>query len=230
MSENLQITFPPFSLDTVNGSLLRGRSKIPLRPKSVSLLLFFLQHPNRLLTKQELMRAVWADTRVVDAALKVSVAEIRKVLGDNLRHPKFIETVAGKGYRFIGVVKQEQRKLDQTNGGKVIAQNEELHRLKGRLKEMFAWREKMFLLPGAPAIGKIAVMLAFINAILTEDDLWAGYIQFVNQYGIGADSIPLLDGLRRLRQGPDHDLAIEVLGSASQLVQEFCQMILSLMQ
>ena len=176
------------------------------------------------------MRAVWADTRVVDAVLKVSIAEIRKALGDDLKRPKFIETVAGKGYRFIGVVKQEQRKLDQTTGGKVIAQNQELHRLNGWLEQMLVRREKMFLPPGALAIGKIAAMLSFINAILTEDDLWAGYIQFVNQYGIGAESIPLLDGLKRLCQGPDHDLAIEVLGSAFQLVQEFCQTILSLMQ
>src|SRR5262249_50180219 len=160
------------------------------------------------------MRAVWADTRVVDAVLKVSVAEIRKALGDDLKRPKFIATVAGKGYRFIGVVKQGQRKLDQTTREKVIAQNQELHRLNGWLEQMFVRREKMFLPPGALAIGKIAAMLSFINAILTEDDLWAGYIQFVDQYGIGAESIPLLDGLKRLCQGPDHELAIEVFGSA----------------
>jgi DNA-binding winged helix-turn-helix (wHTH) protein len=104
MGNGTQLVFNPFVLDTPNRSLLRGTGKIVLRPKTFSVLDFLVGNPHRLVTKTELMAALWPGTKVVDAALRVSIQEIRKALNDNAEYPKFIETVGKSGYRFMAPI------------------------------------------------------------------------------------------------------------------------------
>jgi tetratricopeptide (TPR) repeat protein len=75
-----------------------------LRQKTFQVLLYLLDHRARLVTKDELIESIWADTAVSDNALDQCLAEIRKVLGDDSRNPRFIKTVPRAGYRFIGAV------------------------------------------------------------------------------------------------------------------------------
>ncbi len=73
-----------------------------LSPKAFGVLNYFLTKPGHLITKDELLDAVWPGVCVVDAVLKNAVRELRKILNDDPRAPKFIETVHRRGYRFIG--------------------------------------------------------------------------------------------------------------------------------
>jgi DNA-binding winged helix-turn-helix (wHTH) protein len=104
MDNGTRLVFNPFVLDTPNQSLLRGAEKIILRPKNYAVLDFLVRNPHRLITKTELMAALWPGAKVVDAALRVSIQEIRKALNDDAEHPKFIETVGKSGYRFIAPI------------------------------------------------------------------------------------------------------------------------------
>jgi DNA-binding winged helix-turn-helix (wHTH) protein len=104
MSGERLLVFAPFSLDMTNGCLLRGSTRIPLRPKSFELLRYLLEHPARLVTKAELLNAVWPNTKVVDTVLKVGIWDIRHALEDAVAAPKFIEAVGRKGYRFIAPI------------------------------------------------------------------------------------------------------------------------------
>jgi DNA-binding winged helix-turn-helix (wHTH) protein len=61
LSANI-ISFPPFSLDLVNEQLWKGTQQIALRPKPFAILRYLLEHPGRLITKEELLKAVWPDT------------------------------------------------------------------------------------------------------------------------------------------------------------------------
>jgi DNA-binding winged helix-turn-helix (wHTH) protein len=99
MSDGNQLYFPPFVLDVANGCLLRDSEKVPLRPKSFAILRYLVEHAHHLVTKDELLSAIWPRTTVVDAALKVSIGEIRKSLGDATGNPKYIQTEGRKGYR-----------------------------------------------------------------------------------------------------------------------------------
>ena len=101
MSGDRRFVFAAFSLDAASGSLFRGSEKTGLRAKSFALLRYLLEHPHRVVTKEELRAAIWPQSRVVDAALKVSVLEIRKALGDRAVNPKYVQTVGRTGYRFI---------------------------------------------------------------------------------------------------------------------------------
>ena len=95
MDSGKQVFFPPFTLDTSNQRLQRGSEKISLRPKTLAVLAYLLEHPHRLVSKEELMSAAWPKAKVVDAALRVSIQEIRKALGDE-RHSSQVHRNGGQ--------------------------------------------------------------------------------------------------------------------------------------
>ena len=89
----------PWRLDLAHERLWRGTEVVHLRPKSFAVLCYLVAHPERLLSKDELVQAVWPDTAVSDGVLTVCMAELRKVLGDTTQTPQYIETVPRRGYR-----------------------------------------------------------------------------------------------------------------------------------
>lgn len=93
--------FPPFRLDTANEQLWSGAKLLALRPKTFEVLLYLVQNAQRLVTKQELLENVWKDTVVSDELLRGYIRELRDVLGDDAKEPKYIETVTARGYRFL---------------------------------------------------------------------------------------------------------------------------------
>lgn len=104
MLKNIQLEFGPFRVDTSSQLLFCGDKPIPLAPKAYDTLLFLLQNPNRLITREELIKAVWPDTFVEDGNLSVNIFQLRKALGETDEGPPFIETVPRKGYRFTAPV------------------------------------------------------------------------------------------------------------------------------
>jgi len=85
-------------------ALLAGRDLV-LTPRAAAVLDYLLTHPDEVITRERLLDAVWgwdypAGTRAVDAR----VAELRRALDDDPAAPRFIETVVGRGYRFVGPV------------------------------------------------------------------------------------------------------------------------------
>lgn len=96
-----RIIFPPFELDLNAGRLFRGSSPIDLPPKAFGVLRHMAERPGRLVSKEELLQNVWPDVHVGEQVLKVQIAEIRKVLSDTCRDPRYIETAHRRGYRFI---------------------------------------------------------------------------------------------------------------------------------
>ena len=93
--------FGEFTLDADQKVLLHKGKPLLLAPKVLDILLTLVQHSGRIVEKEELMRRVWPDTFVEESNLTYSVAQLRKTLGDDARHPRFIETIPKRGYRFI---------------------------------------------------------------------------------------------------------------------------------
>lgn len=96
--------FDRFQADDTDFRLLADGVPVPLEPKALRLLLYLIQNRGRLVRKQELLNAVWADAAVTESALTRSVGLLRKALDDDSREPRFIETVPTAGYRFIADV------------------------------------------------------------------------------------------------------------------------------
>lgn len=94
--------FGEFTLDVTQGCLLKDGEEIKLRPKVYEALKYLVEHPGRLISKQELIQAVWPDAFVTDDSLVQCTVELRRALKD--RTQKFLKTVPRRGYLFTGVV------------------------------------------------------------------------------------------------------------------------------
>ena len=94
--------FGEFLLDPWRHRLSRADSPIFLTPKAFDLLVFLVQNPNRLVSKEELLQAVWQDTFVEAGNLTQYISHLRKALGDNAEDAQWIVTIARKGYQFAG--------------------------------------------------------------------------------------------------------------------------------
>src|ERR1041385_3656677 len=96
--------FGQFVLDSRRRTLSHADSPISLTPKAFDVLLFLAQNPNRLVTKEELLQAVWGDTFVEEGNLAQYISHLRKALGDNPEDTRLIVTIARRGYQFTADV------------------------------------------------------------------------------------------------------------------------------
>lgn len=81
--------------------LIKPGEVLQVEPKTFRVLLHLLRNPQRLIAKEELLNAVWGDAAVTENSLTQSIGKLRRLLGDDVRSPRYIETVATVGYRFL---------------------------------------------------------------------------------------------------------------------------------
>jgi DNA-binding winged helix-turn-helix (wHTH) protein/TolB-like protein/Flp pilus assembly protein TadD len=98
--------FGDFRLDHVRRLLLRGNELVALTPKVFDTLLYLVEHSKTVVTKDELMAAVWPNTVVEENNLGQNISKLRVVLGETRGENRYIATVPGTGYRFVADVKQ----------------------------------------------------------------------------------------------------------------------------
>jgi DNA-binding winged helix-turn-helix (wHTH) protein/pimeloyl-ACP methyl ester carboxylesterase len=98
--------FGPFHLDARERRLSRGGEVIPLRLKVFDTLLVLVENAGRLVTKEELLNAVWPETTVEENNLNHNVSVLRKALGERATGQQYIETVPRVGYRFAAPVER----------------------------------------------------------------------------------------------------------------------------
>jgi eukaryotic-like serine/threonine-protein kinase len=91
--------FGPFRVDPEKEILLRAGEPIPLTPKTFQILLILVRHSKEVVTKDDLMKAVWPDTFVEEANLSRNIFMLRKALGESPQDHRYILTVPGRGYR-----------------------------------------------------------------------------------------------------------------------------------
>jgi DNA-binding winged helix-turn-helix (wHTH) protein/TolB-like protein/Tfp pilus assembly protein PilF len=102
--------FGPFVLNTIQHTLLRDGKPVALTPKTYDALLVLVQNSGRMLSKEELMKALWPDSFVEESNLTQQVSMIRRALGDPASDPRYIVTVPGRGYRFVPEVVRSEVK------------------------------------------------------------------------------------------------------------------------
>ncbi|HEY0458889.1 MAG TPA: winged helix-turn-helix domain-containing protein [Pyrinomonadaceae bacterium] len=109
LTESRIYEFEDFRLDEKSHRLFRraGGELVPLTPKAVELLLFLVRNARRVLSKEELLNAVWENSFVEEANLSQTIFVLRKTLGENTKAPRFILTVPNRGYQFIAPVTEK---------------------------------------------------------------------------------------------------------------------------
>ena len=97
-----RLRFGEFELDEADARLTRDGQPVPLAPKPFAVLCALARKPDKLVTKNELLDAVWGHRFVTESVLKSAISEVRAALGDDPKQPRYIETVSRRGYRFVG--------------------------------------------------------------------------------------------------------------------------------
>jgi predicted ATPase/DNA-binding winged helix-turn-helix (wHTH) protein len=207
-------------VDLEDERLWRGNSQIPLTPKAFAMLRYFLGHPNRLLTKQALLKAVWPGITVTESEVKHFVHELRRGLADDPRRPTFIQTVHGRGYRYIGDIRVNNRLEVATALGPsglddvaptvlapdpaidLFGRDAELAALAACLRSGLRGERDIVLVTGEAGIGKTALVASFLRRAAKVPGVMIGIGQCVERYGAVEPFMPVLDALEGLCKQP----------------------------
>jgi DNA-binding winged helix-turn-helix (wHTH) protein/predicted ATPase len=230
MPEEQTLSFGPFRLDLPNRQLWRGNRAVQLTNKAFGVLCYLINRSGRLATKEDLFRVVWPEVIVSDGALAVCIRELRKALRDNAKSPRYIETVHGRGFRFVGQVHSSRFTVPSALAiSRLVGREMELGQLHGWLTKALAGQHQLVFVTGEAGIGKTALVDAFLLGIGGQGlgvgssspqapipnpqapSLWIGYGQCIEQYGAGEAYRPVLEALGRLCRGPDGKRLLDLL-------------------
>jgi len=106
-------SFDAFAIDAVRRVLLRDDQQVALSSRAFDLLRALVESGGRELSKEELMQRIWANQIVEDANLTVTMANLRKALGEKAGDHRFIVTIPGRGYRFVAKLQREEPSIDR---------------------------------------------------------------------------------------------------------------------
>ena len=195
---------------------MRGAEVLPLRRRTLAVLHYLTLRPGRLITKTELFAAVWPDVTVSEIVLAVCISELRKVLDDSAKVPRFIETVHGRGYRFIGEIDGEPPTgqappADRQATAPIVGRDAELGRLGGQLELALAGQRQIVFVTGDAGIGKTTVVETFLEGMASKGDFWIARGQCVDLHGAGEAFMPVLEGLGRLCREPAGEQLVPLL-------------------
>jgi DNA-binding winged helix-turn-helix (wHTH) protein/predicted ATPase len=207
---------PAVRLEPENERAWVGERQLDLTPKAFAILRHFVEHPARLVTKDDLLAAVWGDTVVSEAALTSCIRDLRRALDDTSRAPRYIETVHRRGFRFIGPVGPSRRiettrSADVERSAPVVGRDAEMARLHALFDEAAGGRRRLVFVTGEAGIGKTTLVESFLSGLDAGDGLRTGRGQCVEHYGTGEAYLPVLEALARLAREPRGDTIVRAL-------------------
>ena len=121
------LLFADFTLDLTRGCLLQGAHEVKLRPKSFEVLKYLVENGGRLISKEELIGAVWPDTAVTDDSLVQCLIEVRRALGESGQ--RLVKTVPRRGYIFDAEV------IEHDPNGRELVYTEEVEGIRVAFEE-----------------------------------------------------------------------------------------------
>jgi adenylate cyclase len=163
--------------------------KIPqkIKPLIFKLLLFMLENPQRVLTRDELILKVWNSRFISDSALSAAISVARSALGDSGKQQKYIQTISGHGYRFIGTFSYQEKEeaspnnlFRATNSIRNISKDDKYQLIVNKVNQ----KPESLTVPDKPSI-------AIMNILAMKDDPE----QQLSAYGL---TIEINAGLSRL--------------------------------
>ncbi|WP_426425571.1 AAA family ATPase [Bradyrhizobium genosp. A] len=201
--------FGQFRLDRAGYSLIRNGSdgqdhRVDLRRKAFDVLRYLVEHAGRIVSPDEFLNALWPDTYVQPEVLKGHVLAVRTALGDRATPAVYIETVRGRGYRFIAEVRPtppvqlEGPAAPELLVGRTTARAElDLAMQRTRLSEM-----QIVFLTGEAGIGKTALARVFVES--AKDDVTVVTAHCLPGSGETDAYYPILEILAGLSRSPAH--------------------------
>ncbi|MBX3606393.1 MAG: AAA family ATPase [Piscinibacter sp.] len=216
--------FGDFQLDEGNARLTRGGAPVELQPKAFEVLCALLRTPGQLVLKDTLLDGVWGHRHVSESVLKSVINQLRNALGDDARQPRFIETAARRGYRFIAALQGPAgpaAALESVPAAVVDAPAAaEAERLIARARALALLHEslglaargqrQLVLVAGEAGIGKSTLIDRFVSAL--AGTAWRRAVgQCVEHYGSAEPYMPLLEALNLWCRDADGAALVELM-------------------
>ena len=211
------MTVSALRVDRRSGRAWCDGREVVLRPKAWALLVYLVDRPGTLVTKDELLASVWHDAVVTDDTLTTTMVELRRALGDSVQAPRFIQTVPRRGFRFIAL--QDGANAAAADGPPqtiasdtpvgpplptFVGRKTELSTLNDAWRAALGGKRQVLFVRGEPGIGKSSLLETFVAGLraLPAPPL-VGWGQYVEQYGGEREPyMAVLEALERMSTGP----------------------------
>src|SRR5262249_29051057 len=191
------LRFLEFVLDPANEQLRRGSLTLPLRPKTFAVLRHLAERPGRLVTKDELLDAVWTETAVSESVLSGCINDLGQILGDDARRPRVIETAHRRGYRFVAPIAGEvlaRASSPRPDGAVIVGRVAELAELDAWFVRAARHERQVGFVAGEAGIGKTTLVDMFRTRLIADGHVVA-HGRCVEHHGGREPYLPVLEAL-----------------------------------
>ncbi|MER9585806.1 winged helix-turn-helix domain-containing protein [Mesorhizobium sp. M0276] len=189
MKTSAALSFGLFTLVPAERLLLLGDQKLRIGSRALEILIVLASRAGEVISKDELVSLVWRNTFVEENNLRVHIASLRKILGENSNAPQYISNIPGRGYSFVAAVSHKTSPVS-LNGRPAVGGKLPVPRLANRifgreatldLLERQLPEQRLLTLVGPGGIGKTTVAIALADRLR---DYYPGGIAFVDLAGI----------------------------------------------
>ncbi len=187
--------FGTFRLDLRNECVWCGEEQLTLTPRPFAVLRYLVENPQRLVTHDELLEALWPETYVQPQVLRTYILELRKLLGDDPHDPQYIATIPKRGYRFLAPVAETAA---GPSGGGLLGRETELAALHAQLDRCRNDERPTVFIIGDVGIGKTALIDAFLTEVAHAARLRVARGQSLEGFGGKEAFYPVREALKSL--------------------------------
>jgi DNA-binding winged helix-turn-helix (wHTH) protein/tetratricopeptide (TPR) repeat protein len=214
------LSFAPYWLDPIDLCLWRAEEgatpqRIEMTPKTFDVLRYLVENSGRLVSHDALLEAVWRSTDVQPDVVKGHILRIRGLLGDNAHAPRFVETVRGRGYRFIARVTAASDALHDAPAshrrGGFVGRADALAEMAAALDRARSGDGQIVFVMGETGAGKTALVEQFLALRAVSSIARVARGGCVEGLGGGEPYYPVLEALGRLGQAPGGSVVTETL-------------------
>jgi len=212
--------FHDFALDTDQRELRRDGNPIPLQPQVFDLLEFLIRQRDRVVTKDDLIAAIWGGRIVSDSALATRINAARAAIGDSGDGQRLIKTLPRKGIRFVGEVREAAKQFEKPvtplkleTSHFVVGRTAALAMLEEMTKRTLAGRRQIAFVTGEAGIGKTAFIEKAMHR-LSEQGFDLLYGRCTERFGTDEVFLPLIDALVNRYRPDGQDLTPAVRAHA----------------
>ncbi len=192
-----------------------------MRPKTWAVLLYLVERPGVLVTREELLDAVWPDVAVTPDTLTKSIGELRVALADDSKMPRYVETVHRRGFRFIATPSHapattagvQEWSETATSPHPFVGREGEIRQLEERWTRAQSGERQLVFVTGPAGIGKTALVDRFLDspAVRGAAPVWVGRGTCLEHHGPREAYMSVLEALERVARRPEAERVVEGL-------------------